>query len=304
MVNANVFMDPVRSFAHDGGEPFYLFSYFKGHGDGLHLAWSRDGLLWTAMNDDQPIIRGEAGSEKIMRDPFLLPGRDGLFHLVWTAEWHGNGIGYASSPDLRRWSSQRFLPVMAHEKDTVNCWAPEIVFDDAAEQYVIIWASSIPGRFPRTDHTGDDGLNHRMYYTTTRDFRSFSRAELFFDGGFNVIDATVVKDADRYIMFMKDETLNPCQKNIRVAVSHHLFSGFESVSPPITGAYWAEGPTAVKIAGNWLVYFDKYKLNEMGAMRSPDLEQWEDISHLLHFPPGTQHGSVMQIPSQRVQHLL
>jgi len=288
----------------DDRDPFFLFSYFKGYGDGLHLASSRDGFKWKALNDDRTFITPEAGPEKIMRDPFLLLGKDERFHLVWTAGWKGNGIGYASSSDLINWSPQQFLAVMEHEKDTRNCWAPEIFFDEVMNQYLIYWASSIPGRFPDTDHTGDDGLNHRMYFVSTRDFKNFSEAKLFFDPGFNVIDATVVGDGDRYIMFMKDETLNPFQKNIRVAVSHQLYGGFRPVSPPITGGFWAEGPTAIRIGEDWFVYFDKYKLHEIGGARSSDLRVWEDISNTLHFPPGAQHGSVAKIPFHKVKHLL
>ena len=287
-----------------GQEEVFLFSYFKGHGDGLHLAWSDDGLVWHALNDDMPFVTGEAGPEKLMRDPFVFPGQDGCFHLVWTAGWRGKGIGYACSPDLRSWSSQHFLGVMEHEPLARNCWAPEIFYDAEGGQYILYWASTIPGRFAETDGAGDDGFNHRMYYTTTRDFKSFGETRLFFDGGFNVIDATLVKDKHRYLLFMKDETLNPCQKNIRVAISNELFSGFRGVSPPITGDYWAEGPTAIRVGDVWVVYFDKYKLNQIGAVRSADLLVWEDISEQVAFPQGAQHGSVVAISSERIKHLL
>lgn len=281
-----------------------LFSYFKGHGDGLHLAWSEDGFVWKALNNDHVLLKPEAGHEKIMRDPFIIFGEDALFHLVWTTGWHEKGIGYASSSDLINWSPQQFLPVMEHEELTRNCWAPEIFYHESERRYLIYWASTIPGRFPQTDHMGDDGLNHRMYCVTTRDFKSFSNTSLFFDNGFNVIDATVVKDNNHYIMFMKNETLHPCEKNIRVSVSKNLFNGFEKVSPPITGSYWAEGPSAIKISGNWVVYFDKYKLNKIGGVRSADLNRWEDISDQLHFPEGTQHGSVFRAPFRHVKHLI
>jgi hypothetical protein len=267
----------------------FLFSYFKGHGDGLHLAWSGDGFHWTPLNDDQPFLTPQVGVERLMRDPFLLLGQDGLFHLVWTSDWHGTSIGYGSSSDLREWPQQKLLNVMEQEKGTRNC---------------IYWASSVPGRFPESDHSGDDGLNHRMYFVTTPDFETFTQAKLFFDPGFNVIDASLAKDGHRYVMFMKDETLNPCQKNIRVAVSEDIFGGFKSVGPPITGAYWAEGPTAVRINGEWIVYFDKYKLNRIGAVRSRNLRIWEDISDHVHFPPGAQHGSVARIPLERLESLL
>lgn len=288
----------------DHNPSVFLFSYFKGHGDGLHLAWSKDGFQWAALNHDEPLLTPRVGPEKLMRDPFLLFGEDGLFHLVWTSAWHGKSIGYAFSPDLRNWSQQRLLNVMEQEDKTRNCWAPEIFYDDVDRQYIVYWASSVPGRFPETDHSGDDGLNHRMYFVTTRDFKIFTQAKLFFDPGFNVIDATLVKDEGRYVMFMKDETLNPCQKNIRVAISHEIFDGFRSVSAPITGSYWAEGPTAIRIAGQWMVYFDKYKLNQIGAVRSADLVEWEDISHRVNFPRGAQHGSVTEIPLHRLESLL
>lgn len=282
----------------------FLYSYFKGHGDGLHLAWSPDGYVWKALNEDQPFLLPEIGPEKLMRDPFILLGHDGHFHLVWTAGWHGRGIGYASSPDLITWSSQQWLGVMEHEHDTRNCWAPEIFYDERSGEYIIYWASSIPGRFPQTDHMGDDGLNHRMYCVTTHDFRSFSKAKLFFDAGFNVIDATLVRDGDRYFLFMKDETLNPCQKNIRLSVSEEIFGGFKEVSPPLTGSYWAEGPSAIKLNGSWIVYFDKYKLNRIGAVVSTDLLHWQDISDRVEFPSGAQHGSAIKVPLDMVSHLL
>ena len=282
----------------------FLFSYFKGHGDGLHLAWSEDGLMWHALNGDKPLVTGETGPEQLMRDPFLLPAPDGWFHLVWTAGWHGKGIGYAYSRDLLTWSSQQFLGVMQHEPLARNCWAPEIFHDTKQDQYIIYWASTVPGRFPETDHAGDDGFNHRMYYTTTRDFKKFSNTALFFDGRFNVIDATLVQDDNRYLLFMKDETLAPCRKNIRLAISTNgLFAGFDTVSAPITGDYWAEGPSAVRMDDTWVVYFDKYKLNQIGAVRSADLRVWEDISAQVSFPQGAQHGSVVRIPFGRIQHL-
>ena len=50
-----------------------------------------------------------------------------------------------------------------------------------------------------------------MYYVTTRDFETFSPTKLFYDPGFNVIDATVVKSGGRYVM-SEGETRHPPQK--------------------------------------------------------------------------------------------
>jgi hypothetical protein len=37
---------------------------------------------------------------------------------------------------------------------------------------------------------------------------------------------------------------------------------------PVTGDYWAEGPTSLKINGQWVVYFDKYRDHKYGAIQS------------------------------------
>ncbi len=107
------------------GAKTYMFSYFKGNGeDGLHLATSKDGLVWTALNHDSSLLRPQVGKEKLMRDPCILEGKDGYFHMVWTASWKDKGIGYARSRDLINWSEQQFIPVMAQEPNALNCWAP------------------------------------------------------------------------------------------------------------------------------------------------------------------------------------
>ncbi|GHV68669.1 hypothetical protein FACS1894199_16270 [Bacteroidia bacterium] len=101
----------------------YLFSYFNNNGeDGLHLAYSSDGYHWEALNNDQSLLKPELSKDKLMRDPCIIQGGDGLYHLVWTISWTEKGIGYASSKDLISWSEQKLIPVMAHEKGAKNSW--------------------------------------------------------------------------------------------------------------------------------------------------------------------------------------
>jgi L-asparaginase/Glu-tRNA(Gln) amidotransferase subunit D len=64
-----------------------------------------------------------------------------------------------------------------------------------------------------------------------------------------VIDATIQKLDNKFVMFLKDETKKPAQKNLKVAFSDHLTGPYTNASEPITGNYWAEGPTAIQIAG-------------------------------------------------------
>jgi len=64
-------------------EEVFLFSYFKNNGeDGLHLAYSYDGLKWEALNDDKSFLTPELSKDKLMRDPCIIKGPDGKFHMV------------------------------------------------------------------------------------------------------------------------------------------------------------------------------------------------------------------------------
>jgi hypothetical protein len=281
----------------------YLFSYFKNNGeDGLHLAYSYDGLSWTALKNDSSFLTPTAGFDKLMRDPCITIGPDGQFHMVWTCSWKERGIGYASSPDLINWSEQKYVMVMEKEDSAQNCWAPEIMFDDVLQKYIIYWATTIPGHFPETENMGD--YNHRIYYTTTSDFETFSDTQLLYDQGFNVIDASIIKTNGEYVMFLKDETRNPPQKNIRVATATSVTGPYTRPSEPITGDYWAEGPTPLQIGNKWYVYFDKYMEHSMGAVASEDLKNWTDVSGQVKFPDGTRHGTAFKVPEKALEKLL
>jgi GH43 family beta-xylosidase len=285
-------------------KPVYIFSYFKGNGeDGLHLAYSQDGFTWDALRHDSSFLIPTAGKDKLMRDPCIVRGPDGTFHMVWTVSWNEKGIGYASSKDLVNWTGQQYLPVMEHEAGARNCWAPEIFYDAGKKQYMIFWATTIPGRFAKGDTAGDDKYNHRMYYVTTEDFVNFSPTKLLYDKEFNVIDATIQQNGKQYVMFLKDETKKPPQKNLRIATSNSFTGGYSAPSAPITGKYWAEGPTVLRINGNWIVYFDKYTEHKYGAISSPDLTNWTDISDKLSFPKGLRHGTVFTITQEEFTRL-
>ena len=226
------------------GETAYLFSYFINDSkDGLHLAYSYDGLNWTPLNGGRSFLTPAVGKDKLMRDPSICQAPDGTFHMVWTSSWTDRIIGYASSRDLIHWSEQQAIPVMMHEPKAHNCWAPELFYDEASETYYIFWATTIPGRHKEVPTSeSEKGLNHRMYYVTTKDFRTFSKTKMFFNPDFSVIDAAIVKDPKEgdLIMVVKNENSNPPEKNLRVTRTKDLAKGFPTkVSVPIRGKYWA-----------------------------------------------------------------
>ncbi len=283
----------------------YLFAYFKNNGeDGLHLAYSTDAYKWSALKSDSSFLKPTVSKDKLMRDPCIIRGADGLFHMVWTVSWKDKGIGYASSKDLITWSEQQFIPVMAKEDGARNTWAPEITYDSKSKLYMIYWASTITGRFTETASKMEDGYNHRIYYVTTKDFKSFSDTKLLYEPGFNVIDATIVNNYGRFVMFLKDETREPAQKNIKVAYAKQLIGPYSKASAAITGNYWAEGPTTLRKGNDWLVYFDKYRDHKYGAIQSTDLKNWTDVSEKISLPKGLRHGTILKISQNELKALL
>jgi hypothetical protein len=239
-----------------------------------------------------------------MRDPCIIKGGNGKYHMVWTVSWNDKGIGYASSIDLIHWSEQQFLPVMQHEDSAKNTWAPEITYDDNKRQYLIYWATTISGRYTSLDTSADGKYNHKIYYVTTKDFRKFSKTKLLYDPNFSVIDATILRDEKRYVMFLKNETKAPVEKNLRVAYAKKITGPYSAAGPAITGKYWAEGPTALKKGNRWIVYFDKYRDHVYGAVTSTDLINWTDISDKIKMPKGIRHGTVFTVTRAELQNLL
>ena len=290
-----------------GGDNHFLFSYFTDNGqDGLHLAYSSDGLVWKELNGGKSMLKPTAGVDKLMRDPFILQGPDGLFHMVWTCSWKERQIGYASSKDLINWSEQKTIPVMAHEPAAKNCWAPEMVYDKKNKNYLIFWATTIPGRHSDVASSErEKGLNHRIYCTTTTDFVQFAPTTLFFDPSFSVIDATIMQKGKSAYMFLKNENPNPPEKNIRISTAQQVSGPYSlEVSAPITGKYWAEGPSTLEVGKHVYVYFDKYTEHKYGAIRSKNMKDWEDISEKVIFPKGVRHGSAFKVSEELFKNLI
>lgn len=285
----------------------YLFSYFTKNGeDGLHFAYSTDGLTWQALKEGKSFLQPAIGKDKLMRDPCIYQDKSGTFHMVWTSGWWDKIVGYASSKDLVNWSEQKAISVMEHEPTAKNSWAPEIAYDKKTKLFLIFWATTIPGRHSDVaDSEKEKGLNHRMYYVTTPDFKTFSETKMYFNPDFSVIDATIFEKGKDYYMFLKNENPKPAEKNIRITKANSALGPFPTqVSAPITGDYWAEGPTAIAIGEYVYVYFDKYTQHKYGAVRSKDMKMWEDVSDQVTFPLGIRHGTAFKVSPSLLESLL
>ena len=276
----------------------YLFTSFREPAnEGLRLLYSYDGYRWSDCNKIFLVPRIGSG---VMRDPSMVQGSDGRFHLVWTCGWKGDkGFGYSSSKDLIHWSEQQFIPVMQHEDSVVNVWAPEIFHDKNSNQFIIVWASTIPHKFPKG--VEDEYNNHRLYFTATSDFKSFSPAKLFFDPGFSSIDAVLLRRGhNEYVQVLKDNT-RP-NRNLKVSFAGNPLGPYSNPSLPFTETL-VEGPSVVKVKDEWLIYFDMYGKKIYGAMKTKDFKVFTDVTREVFLPEKHKHGTIVPVKARLVKQI-
>lgn len=289
----------------------YVFTYFRsGGGGGVLLAVSEDGLAFREVNGGQPILRSGLGLG-LTRDPSVLLGPDGRWHMAWTSGAERE-VGIASSRDLLRWTRPRSVPVMAHEPTTINSWAPELLWDARNDRYAIIYSSTVRRLHPEgTSEPGIDGkpLEHRLYVSYSKNLRRWSEGRLFWDNDVNVIDGVVVRDkrSKRFALVYKDERLTPLRKNARITFGPTFGGPWEEPDRLISEiGVIVEGPSLVRddVGTGWLLYGDRYVEGFYALASSPDLETWTTRTSELDMPTGARHGTVLRVPRWRIAHLL
>jgi hypothetical protein len=281
------------------GETAFVLSYFRQHREALHLAVSRDGRRWRALNGNAPVLSSPLRT-RTMRDPFLFRDRDGRFHLLSTDGWTSLFVIHAVSDDLVRWRDIEALPVMVDVPGARNSWAPEAFLDREKGVYRLIWSSTV-------SLDGPDGLrDHRIWSCETPDFREFGPPSLFFDPEFNVIDATVRHHDGVYVMAFKDERgenrPDTPGKAIRLCTSTGGCRSFGPVSGLLTPSL-SEGPILFRCRGRWMLFYDRYLEGAWGARASVDLEHWVTLARGVEFPDGARHGSVVEVEEDLLERL-
>lgn len=274
-------------------------SFHEPANEGLRFIYSKDGINWNPINGIW--LKPTVGTQKVLRDPSIVRSPDGKFHMVWTSSWKGDlGFGYSSSYDLIKWTKPRMIKVMKKEPSTVNVWAPELFYDDTNNQFLIFWASCIPGRFAKGIE--DDNNNHRLYYVTTKDFVNISNTKLLFDPGYSVIDATILKRAQSdYVMVFKDNT-RP-NRNLKVALAKSPSGPYTTNDSAFTEGY-CEGPTVEKINETYYIFYDSYRKFIYGATKTNDFVNFTDATNEVSIPKGHKHGTIFKAPASIINNLL
>ncbi|MDX3522688.1 glycoside hydrolase family 43 protein [Streptomyces scabiei] len=263
---------------------------------GLHLAVSQDGLNWTPLNQNAPLVTPTQGAGGL-RDPFLMRKQDGTFVVLATdlkgTDWNYNStyIHVWDSADLRTFTGYR--RVKLHDMTNTHSWAPEAYWDAARGRYGILYSS-----------VNSSGHNVIMVSYTT-DFVTTSNPQVFFDPGYDIIDGnlTVGVNGVNYLYYKVNQTLVGARSTTLNPGSFTPFSTAASHGG-------TEAPTVVKslTSNTWYLWGDTYTPNGVFyAWQSGDLASgtWTALDQKLYTQPlNSKHCGIHPITSAEYTNLL
>ena len=103
-------------------------------------------------------------------------------------------------------------------------------------------------------------------------------------------------------MVFKDERKEPLKKFIQLASGPAVEGPWTGISEPFTEP-WSEGPSAMKIGDEYIVYYDHYREpKKFQGVQSKDLKHWRQAN--VTFPEGSKHGSFLKITKEEAARLL
>ncbi len=184
-------------------EKAYLMAYYKSSDEKLYLAYSEDGAEWKSLNGDRAVFNAYDNSIRL-RDPFIkavtIDGKT-TYHLLHTKGMDNTSFYHWQSTDLVTWTDvnggQNGEIQVVDGKDgrpsSTNAWAPEFIYDEESNEYVVYWTSNI------------DGKNQFLFMTTT-DWKTFSNPISLFAPRFSATDLHMLKIDGTYYAFYYDSS--------------------------------------------------------------------------------------------------
>ncbi|MCM1039364.1 MAG: glycoside hydrolase family 43 protein [Ruminococcus sp.] len=309
----------------------YVYAYFRWRGVAkdmqyVYLALSRDGLHFTPLKNNEPILVPDKGT-KAARDPHIIHSRiDGKYYIIATDldvnqnRWRdyklrgSKSVHVWESEDLVHWSEDNLRQVI---DDSLGCiWAPKVCFDEEKGDYVMAFSAAAAGE-----------MDMSVYYTRTEDFKHFTEAKILVSKERNwkkqkwawfvpakkncsFIDSTTVKVGDIYYRFTKNDTLH----TIQCEKSSLIIGGYSLVREIVAGEHGVEGPCVYKLndSENYVLLMDGYASPNAGVgyfplitsakgMASADFRRLSPQEYCL--PEGCKHGSVMPVSREEYERL-
>ena len=266
---------------------------------GLHLAVSRDGLEWTPLNQNNPVVLPTAGTGGL-RDPYIHRKQDDTFVVLATdlkgTNWaeQNQYVHVWDSVDLRTFTGYRRIKL--HSLPT-HSWAPEVFWDAGRRQYGIVYSAN-------------DGNRNVLMVNYTTDFRSVGTHQVFFDPGFNVIDGNFAFHGGTHYLYFKRESDYTLMGARSSSLAPRSFDR-GVFTPAYRGPVGTEAPTVVKAIGQnvWYLWGDNWAPRNGYATvwRTTDLTAgtWAPVSSAQFTQPlHGKHQTITEISQVEHDNLL
>lgn len=311
----------------------YLMVYHKDADHSLHMALSRDGYSWKALNSDKAIIAGDTiAQQRGIRDPHIYRAPDGTYYIVATdlhifgkregyrtTEWERDGKEYGwgnnrglvlmKSRDLIHWTHTvcRIDEAFPRRFGNLGCaWAPQTIYDPQEGKMMVYFTIRATGK----------GKTKLYYAYANDDFTQLiTEPQLLFeypDEKVQILDADIIPMPDgRYCMTYCAQE-NP--GGIKMAFSNHINRGYVYQPQQIDAEKGAcEAPTMYKLIGQdkWLLMYDIFSIrpHNFGFMETTDFLSFR---HLGRMGDGVikrkgfaeqKHGAVCHITEEEAERL-
>ena len=321
---------PEMSEAHMGA---YLMVYHKDADHSLHMALSRDGYSWKALNGDKPVVSGDTIAQQHgIRDPHIYRGPDGAYYIAATdlhifgkrdgyrnTEWERDGKEYGwgnnralvlmKSKDLIHWTHTSFRIDKAfpdHFGQLGCAWAPETIWDPEEGRLMVYFTIRPTGKGKTKLYYAYADSNFTRLVTEPQPLFEYPNEQV------QVLDADIMPMPDgRYCMTYCAQE-GPA--GIKMAISNHINRGYVYQPLQIDAERGScEAPTMFKLIGKdkWLLMYDIFSIkpHNFGFMETTDFKKFHDLGH---FGEGTmkregfaeqKHGAVTQITEEEAAKL-
>lgn len=304
----------------------YLLVHFIGDESELeheqvYFSVSADGRIWKILNHGRPMLWNSLG-EKGVRDPFIVRSASGNhFYIIATdlsiyhrrqnvdedTAWRqctnalsdnpcpgSRGIVIWESDDLIHWGRERIVEVAPQ---WAGCfWAPKCIWDKEKQAYMVVGASKMP----------EDVYGHlRLYRAYTRDFKIFTKAELYCGLSGHIFDCIFVECEGCYYRLYKTDRIQMDMADSLSGIWKSVCSNIHTIAPH------HEGPAVCKENGTdtWLLLLDNltthggYQIFRSNCLRKG---QFQKDCGELSFPRNIKyrHGSLLPITGEEYHRLL
>lgn len=287
----------------------YLMTYFVGNEpseEAVRYALSNDGYNFIPLNNNNAIITQQLGT-KSCRDPYITKDKNNKYHLICTDMRSENGWSSNStfvlweSNDLITWTNERIIDINNYLEGTVRAWAPQILWIDELNAFMVYWANAqiINGLWTKTV------MWHALLNESMTDLQTQPQILYAPSNGNDAIDGDIIKQDDIYYMYYKDET----KKSICYVTSTSPQGPYVEPTDNKVSLYNTnvEGNFIYRLVGSntYLMMIDCYSKGKFviqqtsSPLSQNEYKRVKPSNYSLDFSP--RHGSVIAISDSEYQ---